>query len=44
MLEKYPKNLNQMEIISIEELVPNDHLLRKIEAAVNFSRIYEEAV
>ena len=32
---------NQGEIIYIEDLVPKDHLLRKIDAAVDFTRIYE---
>ena len=31
-----------MEFVSIEELVPADHLLRKIAAAVDFSFIYEK--
>lgn len=41
MLEKKAKDLNQLEIISIEGMVPKDHLLRKIEAAVDFTRIYD---
>ena len=28
-------------MICIEELVPEDHLLRKIEAAIDFTHIYE---
>lgn len=41
MLEKKTKDLNQMEIVSIEEFVSQDHLLRKIESAVDFERIYD---
>ena len=41
MLEKNVQNRNQIEIICIEDLVPQDHLLRKIERAVDFKKIYE---
>ena len=41
MLEKKAKDLNQLEIISIEGMVTKDHLLRKIEASVDFTRIYD---
>ena len=41
MLEK-EKNLRDIvEIVSIEERVPKDHLLRKIDTAVDFKAIYE---
>ena len=40
MLEKNVQNRNQVEIICIEDLVPQDHLLRKIERAVDFKKIY----
>jgi hypothetical protein len=30
MLKKIPKDMNQMEMISIEELVPKDHLRKRI--------------
>ena len=30
-----------IEIVGIESLVPQDHLLRKIDAAVDFNRLYE---
>ncbi|MBR3966278.1 MAG: transposase [Clostridia bacterium] len=33
-----------MEMVWLEDLVPKDHLLRKIEAAVNFEKIYEMVV
>ena len=41
MLQKEKKERNQLEFVSIEELVPEDHLLRKIDAAVDFNKIYE---
>ncbi|MGG3449366.1 hypothetical protein [Domibacillus aminovorans] len=31
---------NQMEVISLDQFVPNDHLVRKIEAAIDFDFIY----
>ncbi|MET3575829.1 transposase [Bhargavaea ullalensis] len=30
-----------MEMISLDEMVPEDHLVRKLEKAVDFSFIYE---
>ena len=39
--EKNRKNREQMEIFSIEEFVPKNHLLRKIDAAIDFSHIYK---
>ena len=30
-----------MQIVSVDQLVPEDHLLRKIEAAIDFSFIYD---
>ena len=33
---------SQMEIVSLEELVPKNHLVRKIEDAMDFSFIYDE--
>ena len=41
MLSKKNEERGQYEMICIEELVPEDHLLRKIEAAIDFSHIYE---
>jgi transposase len=32
----------KMDLVRIEELVPQDHLLRKVEALVDFSFIYDE--
>ncbi|NYF23828.1 hypothetical protein HDC33_000653 [Sporosarcina sp. JAI121] len=30
----------QMEMLTIEKLVPHDHLVRKLDAAIDFSFIY----
>ncbi len=32
---------NQVEIISIDQLVPKDHLVRKLDACIDFSFIYD---
>ena len=34
MISKNNKNINQIELISIDELVPENHLLRKIDKYV----------
>ena len=41
MLTKGKENRYQYEMICVEDLVPKDHLLRKIESAVDFTKIYE---
>ncbi len=41
MLVKNAENRGQMEFVSLEDMVPQDHLLRKIDAAIDFRRIYE---
>lgn len=41
MLKKETEARKQSEIICVEDLVPEYHLLRKIEAAVDFSKIYD---
>lgn len=41
MIVKNSKNRDQVETICIENLVPEEHLLRKIDRAVNFEKIYE---
>ena len=38
--EKAKAKQERLEMVQLEELVPKDHLLRKIEAAVDFSFIY----
>ena len=35
------KQRTQIELISLDELVPKDHLVRKLEAAIDFSFIYD---
>ncbi len=41
MLKKDTEQRQAIEMLCTDMLVPKDHLLRKIEAAVNFERIYE---
>ena len=41
MLERGKKDREQVELVVIDELVPKAHLLRKIDAAVDFKRLYE---
>lgn len=41
MLSKESRKTNQMEIVSLEDIIPANHLLRKIENAVNFNKIYD---
>ena len=36
------QNREQIEIISLDELVPEDHLVRKLENAIDWSFIYEQ--
>ncbi|MGC7931773.1 IS5/IS1182 family transposase, partial [Lysinibacillus sp. VIII_CA] len=41
MMTKNPSNeREQLEMLTIDPLVPNDHLVRKLEAAIDFSFIY----
>ncbi len=41
MLSKNRKERNQIEMFSVEGFVPQDHLLRKIDRAVDFTHIYD---
>lgn len=41
MITKDKKAGNQIQMVSIEQLVPQDHLLRKIDKAIDFSFIYD---
>ena len=41
MLSKGQNRRDQMEMVWLEELVPENHLLRLIDGAVDFSKIYE---
>ena len=41
MIRKNKQERAQMEIFSIEEYVPKDHLLRKIDTALDFTHIYD---
>ena len=41
MLERGKKDRDLIEIVGIESLVPKEHLLRKIDDAVDFNRLYQ---
>ena len=41
VLTKNIENRNQVEFVSLEETVPADHLLRQIDAAIDFNKVYE---
>ena len=41
MLKQEMENRSQMEFFCVDEFVPQDHLLRKIDKVVDFSRIYD---
>ena len=41
MLERGKMDRDIIEIVGIDSLVPQEHLLRKIDAAVDFSKLYE---
>ena len=41
MLERAQNLRNNLHIVDLEGLVPQDHLLRKIDKVVNFDRIYD---
>ena len=41
MLRREQKERSQSEIICIDDLAPRDHLLRKIDETVDFTKIYD---
>ena len=41
MLSKNAEKAKQLQVFSIDQLVPEDHILRKIDEAVDFSFIYD---
>ena len=41
MLERGKNERGVIEIVSTEDLVPQEHLLRKVDKAVDFRRLYE---
>ena len=41
MLERGKMDRDVVEIVGIDSLVPKEHLLRKIDKAADFSRLYE---
>jgi hypothetical protein len=40
MTRNFNTERDQLEMITIDQLVPQDHLVRKIESAIDFSFIY----
>ena len=41
MITKNTRNKKQIQIVSLDQLVPEDHILRKINATIDFSFIYD---
>ena len=41
MLRENKAEREQMEMVCIEEMVPKDHILRKIDSAIDFTHIYD---
>ncbi len=41
MLSKNQGGSPHVQIVSLEDLVPQDHLLRKVDAVIDFSFIYD---
>lgn len=41
MLDKRDKANKQFEIVCMEELIPRDYLLRKIDSVVDFNYVYD---
>ena len=41
MISKTSKKNDQIQMVSIDQLVPKDHLLRKINSCIDFSFIYD---
>ena len=41
MLNKFHEKQQGMELIILEQLVPQDHLLRKIDVVVDYNHIYD---
>ena len=40
MLKKWQNERDQVEMVWLEDFVPKEHLLRQIDAAVDFGKIY----
>lgn len=41
MISKTPQKNDQIQMVSIDQLVPQDHLLRKIDSCIDFNFIYD---
>ncbi|TNH24893.1 transposase, partial [Testudinibacter sp. TR-2022] len=42
MLKSPPSNQSKLEMVTLEQLVPKDHLVRKIDQAIDFEFIRDE--
>ncbi|MER2010100.1 MAG: hypothetical protein ABS939_21925 [Psychrobacillus sp.] len=42
MTKNQTNEREQLEILTSEQLVPQDHLVRKLDAAIDFSFIYDK--
>ncbi|TNH24827.1 transposase, partial [Testudinibacter sp. TR-2022] len=42
MLKPPPSNQSKLEMVTLEQLVPKDHLVRKIDQAIDFEFIRDE--
>lgn len=40
MLDKAGNRRNQIQMVDVDMLVPEEHLLRKVDRVINFDRIY----
>ena len=40
MLKRGKMDRDMVEFVVIDQLVPNEHMLRKVDAAVDFTRLY----
>lgn len=40
MITKNTSNKEQIQMVSLEQLVPKDHILRKIDDTIDFSFLY----
>ena len=41
MLNKHEEDRKALEIVNLDDIVPKDHLLRKIDAAIDFDHLYD---
>ncbi len=41
MLDRAGNRRNQMQMVDVDMLVPEDHLLRKVDRVIDFERVYD---